>query len=154
MAPDFASAQEARGLVPCLVGESTLMSEQHPPAPARLRRVVVSVPEAHIEDVRRFARELRTRQQGSPASTREWRRLSPSAELIIDPECQARGIIRDTRARGADRFHWSILAPDQSHTVAAGHTGRIPRARLLAEAALHAFVADWREQSIGHRGND
>jgi hypothetical protein len=36
-------------------------------------------------------------------------------------------VIRDTRARGADRFHWSVLAPDQSHTVAAGHTGRIAR---------------------------
>src|SRR6266404_2953336 len=61
--------------------------------------------------------------------------LSPSAELLVGPECQARGIIRDTRGRGADRFHWSLLAPDQSHTVAAGHTGRITRGRSLAEMA-------------------
>jgi hypothetical protein len=26
------------------------------------------------------------------------------------------------RARGADRFHWSVVVPEQSHTVAAGHT--------------------------------
>jgi hypothetical protein len=69
--------------------------------------------------------------------------------LLVDPECQARGIIRDTLARGADRFHWSVFAPDQSHPVAAGHTGRIARGRLLAETALGAFVEDWREQPGG-----
>jgi hypothetical protein len=68
--------------------------------------------------------------------------VSPSAELIIDPECEARGIIRDTRARGADRFHRSVLAPDQAHTVAAGYTGRIARGRSLAEMAVRAFVED------------
>jgi hypothetical protein len=64
------------------------------------------------------------------------------------------GIILDTRARGADRFHWSILAPDQSHTVAAGHTGRIARGRSLAETALRAFVEDWRERSGGQKDDD
>jgi len=109
--------------------------------------MTVRVPEDYAEDLRRFARELRSR-QSVPADLRsEWRRVSPSAELLVDPECQARGIIRDTRARGADRFHWSVLAPDQSHPVAAGHTGRIVRGRLLAETALRAFVEDWREQS-------
>src|SRR5207302_10444679 len=98
---------------------------------AVLRRVTVRVPEGRAEDLRRFARDLRTRQPGGPANTApEWRRVSLSAELLVDPECQARGIIRDTRARGADRFHWSVLAPDQSHTVAAGHTGRIARGTL------------------------
>ena len=129
------------------------MSARHP-QPARLRRVTVSVPEAHAEDLRQFARELRSRQHDSPAPSPEWRRVSPSAELLIDPECPARGIIRDTRARGADRFHWSILDPDQSHTVASGHTGRIKRGRSLAEAALRTFVEDWREQSPRHRDND
>jgi hypothetical protein len=83
-----------------------------------------------------------------------WRRVSPSAELLVDPEYQARGIIRDTRARGADRFHWSILAPDQSHTVASVLTGRIARGRMLAEIALSAFVEDWREQSGRQSGDD
>jgi hypothetical protein len=111
--------------------------------------VTVRVPEDYAEDLRRFARELRTRHAGGPAPALEWRRVSPSAELLVDPECQARGILRDTFARGADRFHWSVLAPDQSHPVAAGHTGRIARGRLLAETALGAFVEDWREQPGG-----
>jgi hypothetical protein len=80
-----------------------------------------------------------------------WHRLSPSAELLVDPECQARGIVRDTRARGANRFYWSILAPDQSHTVAAGHTGKFEWGRWLAEASLRVFVENWRGQS-GTRG--
>ena len=120
-----------------------------PPDVTRLRRVTLRVPEDYAEDLRRFARELRSRQRGPADPTPEWRRVSPSAELLVDPECQARGIIRDTLARGADRFHWSVLAPDQSHPVAAGHTGRIARGRLLAETALRAFVEDWREQSGG-----
>jgi hypothetical protein len=120
-----------------------------PPEATRLRRVTLRVPEDYAEDLRRFARELRNRPLGPAYATAEWRRISPSAELLVDPECQARGIIRDTFARGADRFHWSVLAPDQSHPVAAGHTGRIARGRLLAETALRAFVEDWREQSAG-----
>jgi len=105
-----------------------------------LRRVTLRVPEDYAEDLRRFARELRSRQRGP-------------AYALVDPECQARGIIRDTFARGADRFHWSVLAPDQSHPVAAEHTGRIARGRLLAEMALRAFVEDWREQSGERSGS-
>jgi hypothetical protein len=101
------------------------------------------VPEDHAQDLRRFARELRAQQPGGPANvTAQWRRVSPSAELLVDPQCQARGIITDTRGHGADRFHWSVLAPDQSHTVAAGHTGKIVRGRWLAEMELRAFVED------------
>ena len=126
-----------------------------PPQGAPLRRVCVRVPEGHAEELRRDARDLRTRQPGGPTNAaQQWRRLSPSAELLVDPECQARGIIRDTQARGADRFHWSVLAPDQSHTVAAGHTGRIARGRWLAETALRAFVEDWRDQNDKRNGND
>src|SRR5437870_5143437 len=125
------------------------MSEQRPtsrpPRASPLRRVCVRVPEDHAEDLRRFARALRAGLSGEPGhATAEWRRPSPSAELLVDPECQARGIIRDTRARGADRSRWSVLAPGQSHTVAAGHTGRIERGRWLAETAFRAFVEDWR----------
>src|SRR5439155_12665223 len=100
-----------------------------------------------------------------PMRHREWRRVSPSAELLVDPECRARGIIRDTRARGADRFHWSVLAPDQSHTVAAGHTGRIARGTLAGRggtprlrrglagtfrrAEWHCLTDCWRASSGG-----
>jgi hypothetical protein len=133
------------------LGGCAAMSERQPPyrqaESFRVRRVTVRVPEDYAEAV------WRTRQRGEPSlgSSPQWRRLSPSAELLVDPECQVRGIIRDTRARGADRFHWSVFAPDQSHTVAAGHTGRIARGRWLAETALRAFVEDWREQS-GRQG--
>jgi hypothetical protein len=136
-----------------------LMSERRPPSrpplASSLRRVCVRVPEDHAEELRRFARELRARQSGepAPASASQWRRLSPSAELLIDPECRARGIIRDTRARGADRFHWSVLPEDQSHSVAAGHTEKIARGRWLAGMALRAFVEDWRELS-GRQSGD
>src|ERR1700730_6039865 len=115
------------------------MSERQPPYrlvhAVRVRRVTVRVPEDYAADLRRFAHELRARQSGepAPASAPQWRRLSPSAELLVDPECRARGIIRDTRARGADRFHWSVLPEDQSHSVAAGHTEKIARGRWLAE---------------------
>jgi hypothetical protein len=132
------------------------MSERQTQAQAfRLRKVTVRVPEDYAEDLRRFARELPTRQTSEPASVSalQWRRLSPSAELLVDPECQARGIIRDTRARGADRFHWSVLPADQSHSLAAGHTGKIARGRWLAEMALRAFVEDWREGSGRQAGH-
>ena len=39
-------------------------------------------------------------------------------------------------SRGADRFHRSVLPPDQSHLTAAGHTGKVTRRRWLAEMAL------------------
>jgi hypothetical protein len=40
------------------------------------------------------------------------------------------------------------VAPDQSHTVAAGHTGKIARGRGRAEMALRAFVEDWRDRLL------
>jgi len=127
------------------------MSDRRPPSPpqetSRLRRVTLRVPEGYADDLRRYARELRSREYRPTRPASEWRRVSPSAELLVDPECQARGIIRDTFARGADRFHWSVLATEQSHPIAAGHTGTIGRGRLLAETALRAFVEDWREQA-------
>jgi hypothetical protein len=116
--------------------------------------VTVRVPADSAEDLRRFAQELRTRQRHEAAyAAPDWRTISPSAELFIDPECQARGIIRDIRARGADRFHWSVVVQEQSHTVAAGHTGNVARARSVAEVALRAYVEDWRELSDEQGGD-
>ncbi len=93
------------------------MSEQPPPSRpeqvARLRRVTVRVPEDYAADLRRFARELRTRQPGGPAPAPAWRRLSPSAELLIDPECQARG-----KALAATLFEISILCQRGEITMA------------------------------------
>jgi hypothetical protein len=73
----------------------------------------------------------------------KWRTLTPSAELIVDPECGARGIIRDTPAGGVQRFHWSVIPGGQSHTVAEGRTGDRARARSVAEMALGTFAEDW-----------
>jgi hypothetical protein len=53
----------------------------------------------------------------------------------------------------AARGDWSVLAPDQSHPVAAGHTGKIARGRWLAEMALCALVKDCREQP-GRQNSD
>jgi hypothetical protein len=72
---------------------------------------------------------------------------------MVDPECQARGIIIDTRVHGAALFHWGVLASEQSHPLAAGRTGRIARGRRLTEMALRAFVEDWRELSRGPSGD-
>ncbi len=73
-----------------------------------------------------------------------WRVLSPSAQLIVDPASGARGIIRDTCADGAYRFHWSVIPSDQSLPIAAGRTGGLARARSIAEAALRAYATDFR----------
>ena len=74
----------------------------------------------------------------------KWRLLSPSTQLIIEPASGARGIIRDTCADGAYRFHWSVIPSEESLPIAAGRTGGLARARSIAEAALRAYVADFR----------
>ena len=79
-----------------------------------------------------------------PRRTIKWRVLSPSAQQIVDPASGARGIIRDTCADGAYRFHWSVIPSDQSLPIAAGRTGGLARARSIAEAALRAYATDFR----------
>ena len=111
----------------------------------RLRRVTVRIPEIYVESIRLFADEVRKEWQDDPASLQKWTRITQSAELIVEPECRARGIIRDTRAAGVDRFHWSVVPPNQPRPVAEGRTGEIARARSVAEAALRAYAEDWRE---------
>jgi hypothetical protein len=75
---------------------------------------------------------------------KKWRVLSPSAQLIVDPASGARAIIRDTCADGGYRFHWSVIPSEESLPIAAGRTGGLARARSIAEAALHAYAADFR----------
>jgi len=77
----------------------------------------------------------------------KWRVLSPSVQLIVDPASGARGIIRDTRADGAYRFHWSVIPPEEPLPIAAGRTGGLARARSIAEQALRACAADFRMQT-------
>ncbi len=78
-----------------------------------------------------------------PRRVTKWRVLSPSAQLIVDPASGARGIIRDTCADGAYRFHWSIIPAEKSLPIAAGRTGGLARARSMVEEALRAFAVDF-----------
>ena len=116
-----------------------------------LRKVTVVVPEGCAEGIRQFALELRTR-PGSTVGQAGWRILSPSAELLVNPECGARCAVRDTGADGEKRFHWTVTILGRSRAVAAGRTGKSAEARSLTEAALSAYVVDWRERPP--EGND
>jgi hypothetical protein len=84
---------------------------------------------------------------GMSRRTKNWRVLSPSAQLIVDSTSGARGIVRDTCADGAYRFHWSVIPSEESLPIAAGRTGALAQARSIAEAALHAYAADFRTQT-------
>ena len=111
----------------------------------RVREVTLLVPEGFVEILRQFARDLRRRERAVPAAeTNRWRRLSPSAELFVDPDSGARCAIRDTGALGAERYYWTVSAFGD-HQVAAGRTGDLIEARSQAEAALVAYMAAWRE---------
>ena len=75
----------------------------------------------------------------------KWRKLSPSAQVIVDPVSSARGMIRDTRVQGAYRFHWSVIPADEPLPIAAGRTGELARARSITEGALGIYAEDWLE---------
>jgi hypothetical protein len=71
-------------------------------------------------------------------------RPQPERPADRDPASGARGIIRDTCADGAYRFHWSVIPSEEPLPIAAGRTGGLARARSIAEAALRAYAADFR----------
>jgi hypothetical protein len=90
-----------------------------------------------------LAREFRARHRlGMPAGG--WRRLSPSAELLIDSESGARCAIRDSRTPGAERYLWTLTVFGH-HQLAAGRTGELAQARSRAEAALAGYESARRE---------
>jgi hypothetical protein len=64
--------------------------------------------------------------------------------MFIDPDTGARCAVRDTGATGAERYYWTVSAFGERH-VAEGRTEELTEARSLAEAALAAYIADWRE---------
>ena len=106
-----------------------------------LRRVSLLVPEASAEGLRRLAREFRTRHRlGLTVGARAWRRLSPHAELLVDPESGASCAIRDSRAPGAARYLWTVSTFGY-HQVAMGRTAELAEARSRAEAALASYTA-------------
>jgi hypothetical protein len=115
-----------------------------------LCKVTVLVPEDCAEGIRQFAHDLRARQHSEPPPTRrEWQTVSPSAELMLSPDCSARCVVRDTRAPGADRFRWSVAVLGQLDPVAEGRTENRVEARSLAEAAVAAYFANRAEPSGG-----
>ena len=61
----------------------------------------------------------------------QWRKLSPSAELMVDPGRGARCAIRDTGAPGEVRYHWTVTVFGGTDPVAAGRTGELGEARSL-----------------------
>jgi len=68
-----------------------------------------------------------------------WRRVSPSAHLMVDPRNGARAVIRDTRAK-AGRFHWSVVAAGEMHPASEGRTDDLARAQSVAGAALRQYA--------------
>ena len=111
----------------------------------RVREVTLLVPEGFVEILRQFARDLRRRERAVPAAeTNRWRRLSPGAELFVDPDSGARCAIRDTGAPGIERYLWTITVCGD-HRLTEGRTGELAEARSQAEAALTAHMAAWRE---------
>lgn len=115
-----------------------------------LCKVTVLVPEGCAEGIRQFAQELRDRQPIGPVpETPKWRAISPSAELMVSPDCSARGSVRDTRAPGADRFRWTVAVLGQLDPIAQGRAENRVEARSLAEAAVAAYFAARAEQSGG-----
>jgi hypothetical protein len=67
-----------------------------------------------------------------------WRKVSPSAYLIVDPRNGARAVIPDTRS-DAGRYLWSVLAAGEMEPVAGGRTNDLGQARSIAEAALRVY---------------
>jgi len=76
---------------------------------------------------------------GIEISTAAWRRLSPSAELFVDPQSGARIAIRDTGPDGAGRFLWTVTVFDE-HQIAEGRAQDAAEARLQAQAALATYL--------------
>jgi len=71
-----------------------------PPQARGLRRVALLVPESCAEGLRDLARDRARQRERIAFPPLGWRKLSPSAELMVDPWCGARCAIRDAGALG------------------------------------------------------
>jgi hypothetical protein len=72
---------------------------------------------------------------------------------MVDPESGARCAIRDTRAAGAERYHWTVTVVGKPGQVTAGRAGELAEARSQAEAASASYPAAWREIPRDKRGD-
>jgi hypothetical protein len=87
----------------------------------------------------RLRRQLRSACASSAAVVvLTWRRVSPSAHLMVDPRNGARAVIRDTRSY-AGRYLWSVLGAGEMGPVSEGRTDDLEQARSIAEAALRGY---------------
>jgi hypothetical protein len=68
-----------------------------------------------------------------------WRRVSPSAHLMVDPRNGARAVIRDTRS-DTGRYLWSVLPSGDKRPVSEGRTDDLAQAQFIAEATLRAYA--------------
>lgn len=68
-----------------------------------------------------------------------WRKVSPSAHLMVDPRNGARAVIWDTGA-DAGRFLWSVLAAGEMDPMSEGRTDDLAQAQSIPEAALRAYA--------------
>jgi hypothetical protein len=69
-----------------------------------------------------------------------WRKVSPSAHLMVDPRNGARAVIRNTGAADTGRFLWSVLAAGEMDPLSEGRTDDLAQAQSMAEAALCAYA--------------
>ena len=56
-----------------------------------------------------------------------WRKLTHSAELMVDPGRGARWAIRDNGAPGAGHSHWTVTVFGETEPVAVGRTAELRR---------------------------
>src|ERR1700722_17797880 len=68
-----------------------------------------------------------------------WRKISPSAYLMVDPRNGARAVIRDARS-DARRYLWSVLAAGEMQPVSGGRTDDLRQAQSIGEATLCAHT--------------
>jgi hypothetical protein len=115
-----------------------------------LRRVTLLVPESCAIGFRDLARVLGTQQRHRTAGpSLGWRRLSPSAELMVDPRSGVRCAIRDMRSAGAERYCRTVTVFGEPDPAAAGRTAELQAARFEVETALAAYAGDLHEMSTG-----
>ena len=78
-----------------------------------------------------------------------WRKVSPSAHLMVDPRNGARAVIRDTRS-DAGRYLWSVVAAGELlDAMSQGRTDDLAQAKSIAEATLHAHYENPFEDPTG-----
>ncbi|MGA7260274.1 MAG: hypothetical protein WCA23_01225 [Stellaceae bacterium] len=81
----------------------------------------------------------------------QWRKLSPSAELMVDLKCGARCAIRYTEAGREDCCDWTVTRWAKTCHWRRGALAGLQR-RAAAEAAL-AGITDWRGLPGNGSGN-